>query len=81
MTRYASHFVYVPGRGFLKRHGVELAGGKAVRIFALEEGETAHTQWLPGVLEIEEDQRVFHCYPFDFIAMRPVSGTQRKQLR
>lgn len=79
MRRYASHYVYVSGRGYLKNHGVEVEAGHAVRIFPLE-GEMADTEWLPGVLRVEEGKQVFHYFPFDFIALQPVAGTRRRQL-
>ncbi len=79
MRRYASHYVHVPGRGYLRNHVVEVEVGRMLRVFPLE-GEMADTQWLPGVLWVEEDGQVFHCYPFDFTSFQPVAGTRRRQL-
>ncbi len=76
---YASHYVYVPGQGFLKQQVVEVDEGRVAGFFALE-GERPSIEWLPGVLRIEEDGRLYHYFPFDFTAMQPVCGTRRKQL-
>lgn len=79
MRRYASHYLYVPGCGFLKNQVVEVEQGCMIRYLPLE-GEMAGTEWLPGVLRIENGNLVFHYHPFDFNAMKPVSGTRRRQL-
>lgn len=78
--RYASHYIYVPGRGFLKQQGVEVENGHVCCLFSLE-GEMAHVEWLPGILAIEDDGQLFHYFPFDFTTMQPVFGTQRRQLK
>lgn len=49
MKRFASHYVCLPGRGFLKRYVVEMRGGQIVRLFPLAE-EVENTEWLPGVI-------------------------------
>lgn len=74
--RYAAHYVHVPGRGYVRLQGVEVEEGRVVRLFPLE-GETSRTEWLPGVLTIDEEGRLYHEYPFDFTAMQPASGTLR----
>ena len=79
MRRYASHYIYVPGRGYLKNHAVEVEAGRMVRLIPLE-GEMAATEWLPGVLRVEEDGQVFHYFPFNFSSLQPVAGTRRRQL-
>lgn len=78
MRRYASHYLYVPGLGYLKNRVVEVEEGHMVRHLPLE-GEEAGTAWLPGVLRVEEG-RVFHYYPYDLNALQPVAGTRRRQL-
>lgn len=79
MRRYASHYLYVPGCGYLKNQVVELEQGRIVRYRSFED-EEAGTEWLPGVLRVEDDGRVFHYYPFDFNVMMPVAETRRRQL-
>ncbi|EJX04835.1 hypothetical protein EVA_07056, partial [gut metagenome] len=42
-------------------------------------------EWYPGVIELVPEESgsdlvAYLNYPFDFKAMQPVSGTQRKQL-
>ena len=54
MTCYASHYVYVPGRGFLKQWGVEVADGHVVRTFQLTE-EREGVEWHPGVIVLVPD--------------------------
>lgn len=79
MRRYASHWLYVPGQGYLKNQVVEVEGGCLLRFFPLE-GELANTEWLPGLLRVEEGGQVFHYHPFDFMAGQPVAGTRRRRL-
>lgn len=79
MRRYSAHYIEVPGQGFLKKQVIEVEDGQMVRVFPLV-GEPASTEWLPGVLRVEEGQRVFHYYPFDFKGLQPVAETQRRQL-
>ena len=59
MKRYASHFLFLPGHGYLKQYVVEIGEGQCVsRIFPLTE-EVENTEWLPGVIalltEVETD--------------------------
>lgn len=49
MKRYASHFLFLPGYGYLRQFAVEMEGERAVRIFPLSE-EVENTEWLPGVI-------------------------------
>lgn len=57
MKRYASHFLFLPGYGYLRQFAVETRKGRAVRIFPLSE-EMENTEWLPGViLLLNEDIR------------------------
>ncbi|MDR0892044.1 MAG: hypothetical protein LBN24_05470 [Mediterranea sp.] len=120
LKRYASHYLMLPGIGYLKRQVVELSEkGTVERIFPLE-GELESVEWLPGVIALlpepgdgAPDDNLFFCLstveqegvtdcikqwwqavdrvegdfvaclyaPFDFTAMRPVGGIQRKLLR
>ncbi len=87
MKRYASHYLFVPGSGYLKQHVIEVEDGYVRRMFPLTE-EIEDVEWLPGVIELqleliqEEEQWVpYLLFPFDFTSMQPVAGTQRKQLR
>lgn len=51
MKRYASHFLFLQGYGYLKRQVVEMEEGITVRIFPLTE-EVENTEWLPGVMAL-----------------------------
>lgn len=52
MKRYASHFLFLPGYGYLKRYVVEMDEERHVtRIFPLTE-EVEDTEWLPGVIAL-----------------------------
>ena len=58
MKRFASHYVYVPGRGFLKRYVVEVQGSHVAHLFPLTE-EVENTVWMPGVIVLlPEDVQV-----------------------
>lgn len=85
MKRYAAHYVYLPEQGYLKQHVVELEHGVVVNVFPLVE-EMENVEWCPGaiILSAEGEAGQYTAslyYPFDFIAMQPVSGTQRRLLR
>ena len=59
MKRYASHFLFLTGHGYLIQYVVEIGEGQCVsRIFPLTE-EVENTEWLPGVIalltEVETD--------------------------
>lgn len=108
MKRYAAHFLFLPGHGYLKQYVVEVGEGQCIsHLFPLTE-EVENTEWLPGVIallpETESGNSCFdECrdilpallpgmgeelhglvpwllFPFDFTAMRPVSGTRRRPL-
>ncbi len=49
MKRYASHFLLLPGYGYLKQSVVEMEGNRVTRIFLLSE-EIENTEWLPGII-------------------------------
>lgn len=85
MKRYAAHYVKHPDYGYLKQQVVEVDRGIALRIYLLTE-EVEDVEWYPGVIELVLEESVgglvpYLNYPFDFKAMQPVSGTQRKQLQ
>ena len=55
MKRYASHYIYLAGYGFLKGHAIELNEKHGVcRIFPFT-GEVESTEWLPGVIALFSD--------------------------
>lgn len=55
MKKVASHYLYLPGHGFLKQQVVEVEkGGEINRIFPLLD-EIASVEWLPGVIIISSD--------------------------
>ena len=85
MTRYASHYVYVPGRGFLKQWGVEVADGYVVRTFQLTEergGVEGHPSVIVPVPDVTRPDALipYLYYPFDFSRMQPAVGTRRRRL-
>lgn len=52
MKRYASHFLFLSGHGYLKQHVVEIGEEQHIsRIFPLTE-EVEDTEWLPGVIAL-----------------------------
>ena len=79
MKRYASHFLFLPGHGYLKQYVVEIGEGQCVsRIFPLTE-EVENTEWLPGVIALLTEAETDYPH-FDFTTMQPGAGTQRKLL-
>ena len=50
--RYAAHFVYVAGLGFIRRQVVEVGEGRVLSICPLA-GEVEHTVWIPdGIIAL-----------------------------
>lgn len=49
MKRYASHYLFVAGKGYLPRQVVEISNERVSRIFPLTE-EIENTAWLPGAI-------------------------------
>lgn len=83
MKRFASHYLYLPNKGFMKQYVIEMEGGYVVNFYPLTE-EIESVEWMPGVIELapqEDKLYAFILYPFDFKTMQPVAGTQRRQLR
>ena len=85
MKRFASHYLFLPGYGYLKQYVVEVDQGYAVRIFPLKE-EVEDVEWLPGVIALfpegpDGELASYLYYPFDFNAMHPVAGTRHRPLR
>ncbi|WP_455607013.1 hypothetical protein [Bacteroides sp.] len=57
MKRFASHFIFLPGYGYLKQYVVGVEEGRVVSVFPLTE-EIEGVEWFPGVsvlLNNEED--------------------------
>lgn len=82
--RYAAHYLYHPGRGYLKQYVVEVEEGRVVRFFPLVE-ELEDVEWLPGLITLESGDAdgsliAYYDYPFDFTLMRPAAGTRRRPL-
>ena len=72
MKRFASHYLFLPGYGYLKQYVVEVDQGYAVRIFPLKE-EVEDVEWLPGVIALfpegpDGELASYLYYPFDFIS-------------
>lgn len=83
MKRYAAHFLFLPGYGYLKQYAIEVKDGRVARMFFLSE-EVENVEWLPGVIMLvghpDSSWIPYLLYPFDFTTMRPVSGTRHRQL-
>lgn len=63
MTRYASHYLYLPSYGFLKHHLVEVEGGVVTRLLPFS-GEVEDTQWLPGIIVLHADDGLLSSASF-----------------
>lgn len=51
MRRYAAHFIFFPGHGYLKQCVVEVVEGRAVSVYPLLE-EIESVEWFPGVIAL-----------------------------
>lgn len=49
MKRFAAHYLFVPGSGFLKQYAIEIEGGYICYIFPFSE-EIESVEWFPGVI-------------------------------
>ena len=49
MKRFAAHYLFVPGSGFLKQDAIEIEGGYICHIFPFSE-EIESVEWFPGVI-------------------------------
>ena len=57
IKRFASHFIFLPGHGYLKQYVVGVEEGQVVSAFSLTE-EIEGVEWFPGVIALlnnEED--------------------------
>lgn len=88
--RYASHYLWVPGEGYLRQQVVEVDGCHAVRHYPLP-GEIEDVEWLPGVIVLlpaylpppfPSYARLVPChlFPFDLTSLQPVAGTRHRLL-
>ena len=57
MKRYAAHYLFLPGTGFLKQFVVEMVNEQLTRVFPLEE-EVENTEWLPGVIALLTEEEI-----------------------
>lgn len=64
MKRYASHFLFLPGYGYLKQYAVEMKEGCVVGIFPLSE-EIENTEWMPGVIALLRSEQVEETVLFE----------------
>lgn len=51
--RFAAHYIYLSGLGYLKQGGIEIIDNHITRIFLLNE-EMENTEWLPGIIALLE---------------------------
>ncbi|WP_291529243.1 hypothetical protein [Bacteroides sp. UBA939] len=51
MKRYASHFIFFPGYGYLRQYMIEAKDGYVTAISPLTE-EIESVEWLPGVIAL-----------------------------
>ena len=58
IKRFASHFIFLPGHGYLKQYVVGVEEGQVVSAFPLTE-EIEGVEWFPGVIALlnNEDDR------------------------
>lgn len=50
MKRFAAHYLFVPGSGFLKQYAIEIEGGYICHIFPFSE-EIESVEWFPGITD------------------------------
>ena len=51
MIRYAAHYLFLPGHGFLRRYVVQMREGCVEVLFPLTD-EIENTEWQPGVIAL-----------------------------
>ncbi len=87
---YASNYVLHPRKGFLSLHVIETSDGCVVKTFPLNGEEMEHTEWLPGIIVLEEERAEgmdgivlvpYWYYPFNILTLRHVSEIRRKRLK
>lgn len=57
MKRYASHFLFLSGYGYLKQYVIETEEGCVVRMFPLTE-EIENVEWLPGAIILLNEEEL-----------------------
>lgn len=57
IRRYASHFICLPGYGYLRQYVVEVKEGHVVAVFPLAE-EIENVEWFPGVIALLSEKEV-----------------------
>lgn len=60
MKRYASHFLFLPGYGYLKQYVIETEEGCVTRAFPLTE-EIENVEWLPGAIVLLTTKELKVC--------------------
>lgn len=83
IRKIASHYLCLEDGRFLRRQVVVLEDGIVRSYYALT-GEMEDIEWMPGVIELHTDNSgiiAYLLYPYDFIEMKPVGGTQRRLLK
>ena len=84
MRKVSSHYLHLPDGTFLPQQVVEMSRGEVVNYYPLD-GESEDIEWYPGVIELHPEEggrcTAWLLYPYDFIGMKPVGGTQRRQLK
>ena len=74
IKRFASHFIFLPGHGYLKQYVVGVEEGQVVSAFPLTEEIFCPKTFPSGI-------SAYLLYPFDFTTMLPVDGTRHRLLR
>lgn len=70
--RFASHFILLPGQGYLKQYIVEVSDSYATSLFSLTE-EMEDVEWFPGVIALLPEQVItFGEYTDIFLKSYPV---------
>ena len=57
IKRFASHFIFLPGHGYLKQYVVGVEEGQVVSAFPLTE-EIEGVEWFPGVIALLNNEDV-----------------------
>jgi hypothetical protein len=84
IRRFAANYIITSAGEKLRQYVAEIADGHLVRLYPLNGAESENVEWMLGAIQLvdEADGTVaYHLYPFDFLSMACVDGTQRTLLQ
>lgn len=64
MKRYASHYLYLPGHGFLWHYVVQMHENRVEALFPMSD-EIESTEWQPGVIVLVSSETAISALSFD----------------